>query len=166
MSEELTDIDPQDEVLTSYLDGELSTPERIEVEQRLAADEAFRERLRTLQQAWDALDLLPRASVGDVFTTTTMSMVASELKAQTQLAETTVKQRSSFRMLALVAGTIAATVIGFAVMQYQMQSPNRELVRDLPVIERVEELHSIPSLEFLEKLQKEGLFAGETNESS
>ena len=46
-----------------------------------------------------------------------------------------------------------SALIGFFVVKYQLQAPERQLLRDLPVIERVDQLRSVESLDFLEKLR-------------
>ncbi len=58
-------IDPQPEPptndeLVAYLDGELAPEECRRVEDRLAADDDYRQQLRELDQAWEALNVLPQ----------------------------------------------------------------------------------------------------------
>lgn len=52
--------DAWDELLSAYLDGEVSESERIQVEQRLASDSRARETLRELQQLSTLVRSLPR----------------------------------------------------------------------------------------------------------
>jgi hypothetical protein len=49
-------------------------------------------------------------------------------------------------------------------VRYRLDEPNRELVRDLPVIERIDDYRNIDSMEFLQSLQSEGLFAAEVDD--
>src|SRR5262245_27407349 len=79
--------DEQLEEMVAYLDGELSPDASLRVEQRLAKDESYRQRLARLERAWNALDELPVNTVGDKFSRTTMTMVveaaADELRIKT-----------------------------------------------------------------------------------
>ena len=52
-------VDPDDELLVAYLDGELDSEMRSDLEQRLMDDASLRSRLQTLQRGWDWLDELP-----------------------------------------------------------------------------------------------------------
>src|SRR5436190_13553747 len=90
---ESADFDPIDEELVAYLDGEIDATGRLRVERRLAEDAAFRERLRRMQQTWEALDLLPRSSVGEEFTSSTMTLVVAEQ----EVAATQAVQQLKFR---------------------------------------------------------------------
>ncbi|MEC7354161.1 MAG: hypothetical protein VXY07_03120 [Planctomycetota bacterium] len=144
--------------LVAYLDGELAAEEVTEVEQRLARDDAYRDRLRQLQHSWDLLESLPRTSINDDFTRSTVELVALSIGAQ-------VEQRRGQswwvqRMRWGVAGIIVAVfaLAGFGVAYERLTRDQRQLLRDLPVIERVDLYREVNSIEFLEKLASEGLF--------
>lgn len=164
-SDELDDVDPIDEELVAYLDDEIEPGERLRVERRLADDAAYRDRLRRLQQAWDALDALPHSSLGDAFTSSTMTMVVAEQEQATTQAVRQLKTRHSRRWLVLAVSTLVATALGFVLVYRPLTDSDRELVNDLPVIERIDQLHNTPSVEFLERLQKEGLFLADSDEN-
>ena len=57
--------------------------------------------------------------------------------------------------------TLLSSAAGYACLSAIVAAPNQQLVYDLPVIERVDEYIHADSVEFLEKLQQEGLFGGE-----
>jgi hypothetical protein len=65
----------------------------------------------------------------------------------------------------MILATLAAVAIGFLLVYRRLTSEDQSLVNDLPVIERVDQLHNTPSTEFLDKLQKEGLFLADTDEN-
>ena len=164
-SDELDDVDPVDEELVAYLDDEIEPTDRARVERRLADDAAYRDRLRQLQQAWDALDALPHSSLGEAFTSSTMTMVVAEQEqAATQAVQQLQTQRSK-RWLVLAISTAVAAALGFVLVYRTLTDSDRELVNDLPVIERVDQLHNTPSVDFLERLQKEGLFLANSDEN-
>jgi anti-sigma factor RsiW len=164
-SDELSDVDPVDEELIAYLDDELPVSDRARIERKLADDDAFRERLRRLQQAWDALDLLPRPSADHAFTTSTMQLVATSQANLVHEEEREVTRRRWLVRLATMAAAVIALAAGFALVHRRLTTEDRALVRDLPVIEHVDQLHNTPSLEFLEALEREGLFQGESHDS-
>jgi len=56
---------PNNDELVAYLDGELPPEECRMVEDRLASDEEYRQQLRDLDLAWEALSALPPATVDD-----------------------------------------------------------------------------------------------------
>ena len=62
---------------------------------------------------------------------------------------------------------MALTSLGigyYATMQY-LQGPNEQLKRDLPIIRHVDEYRTADSLEFLQRLADERLFAEEMNDA-
>ena len=164
MSAELDDIDPIDEELVAYLDGEIDATGRARVEQRLAEDADYRDRLRRMQRTWDALDLLPRNNVGEAFTSSTMTLVVAEQQVEATQAVKQFKNQRGQRWLLVAAATLAAATISFALVYRRLTSADRELVNDLPIIEQVDQLHNTPSVEFISHLQQQGMFLADTNE--
>jgi hypothetical protein len=53
---------------------------------------------------------------------------------------------------------VAAALAGFGGVYWTAAMPNRQLVRDLPVIENMEYYRHADSLEFLRRLESESLF--------
>jgi hypothetical protein len=140
------------EELVAYLDGELAPDASRRIEQRLASDPDFRQQLRELDQAWEALDALPRASVDDDFARTTIEMVA--LAAQRDLADDTAKsthvERSQRLRWALAA--IVALAAGYFGATALLPNEDKDLVKDLPVIRQVDMLANIGDIAFLREL--------------
>ena len=79
----VTDPHPEQpaEELVAYLDGELPPEECRHIEARLAADADYRQQLRDLDQAWEALDALPTRKANDDFARTTMELVTVAAQA-------------------------------------------------------------------------------------
>ncbi len=158
--------DPVAEELTAYLDGELDAARRAAVERRLADDEAYRQRLQSLDDAWQLLDELPRTEVDPSFTQSTVEMVALAAEEEVQQAGEITSRR---RWLHWVAGTLAivlATMAGYLVVDHFASQRNDQLVRDLPVIENVELYRHVDSVDFLRQLDAEGLFVEEVQDES
>jgi anti-sigma factor RsiW len=167
----MSDLQPQsetsgaDELLVAYLDGELAADEQVRVERRLADDPEFRARLAQLQRAWDLLDALERTEADEDFARSTVEMVA--VKAASDVEAHRSKSRLRQAWLYAIGGSAmtVSLVAGYLLVARWADRPNRELVRDLPVIERVDEYRNAESVDFLRELHKEGLFAQEVNDA-
>ena len=153
-----TDVDPLHEELTAYLDGELDAADVRRVEERLARDSAYQVELQRLERAWGMLDRLPRATVDEAFSKTTIEMVAvaASEEAHAVLAEQPRRRRRQ-RLLA-AGGMLAAGLIGFVVGTHLFPNPNEELLRDLPVLENFERYYQADNIDFLRMLEEDGLF--------
>jgi ferric-dicitrate binding protein FerR (iron transport regulator) len=156
------ELQPADEQLVAYLDGELSAEERAEVERKLAEDEAYRERLEELDQTWEMLDTLPKADLDDEkFMRSTVEMITI---AASQELESYRERKQLQGWIQYIAGTvliIAAMVGGSRLVHRTMTSEDRWLINNLPVVENVDVYHRAKSVEFLDRLHREGLFTAE-----
>jgi hypothetical protein len=145
-----------DEELTAYLDGELPPDSAKRVESLLAGDEKARDRLGDLAASWDLLDQLPRATVDDLFTRTTVEMVA--VAAESEIAAATAPAK---RRLQWIGGGIAAALaalVGFAAAALALPDNNEALLKDLPVVVDLELYRSAGDMSLLRQFQKEALF--------
>ena len=144
--------DAPSEELVAYLDGELSPEECRRVEERLAQDADYRQQLRDLDQAWEALDVLPAATVDDHFAHTTIEMVTVAAKddLSQHAAQTAAANRKGFLFWAV--GGLAVAVAAFAFTRTFLPDENDRLLTDLPVIRQFDHLSQIENVEFLRKL--------------
>ncbi|WP_254507850.1 anti-sigma factor [Anatilimnocola floriformis] len=150
-----------EEELVAYLDGELPDAERARIEKRLASDAACQRKLAQLQKAWDLLDMLSKAEPDAEFARSTVEMVAIQQEKEVEQLQVNA-HRTKWLMFAGGGVAIAASLVaGFMLASYQLNAPERQLLQDLPVIQRVDELRYAESVDFLERLRREGLFAGE-----
>jgi anti-sigma factor RsiW len=153
-----------DEEIVAYLDGELDREAAIAVERRLADDPAYRARLARLQQAWDLLDRLGRTEADDNFTHSTVAMVTVKAGEDSETGQTEAQRRRRLTYAGLGGLALVAAAIAYVAVDRSLNGENRALVRDLPVIERIDEYSNIDNIEFLKQLQTEGLFAAEVND--
>jgi hypothetical protein len=146
-----TDIRPGDE-LVAYLDGELSPEECRQIEDRLAADADYRRQLHELDQAWEALDALPKPAVNDNFARTTIEMVsvAAQQDVSEQVADAASSRRR--RVWGWAASAVAAAALGFVAARSLIPDSNEKLLADLPVIQQFDVLSQIEDVEFLRRL--------------
>ena len=76
-------VDPLDELLVSYLDGELPPAEAERVERQLAENAEVRRRLQQLENSAEMLvTYLPRSSPTQSFTQVTVTLAAAEAEAE------------------------------------------------------------------------------------
>ena len=86
-----TDEEIDSELLTAYLDGELSDAECIAVEKRLAEDSAFHRHMCDLQNAWNMLDSLPLVQPNSQFVQTTVEMAIAGHKPKSSVVGNIIK---------------------------------------------------------------------------
>jgi anti-sigma factor RsiW len=160
----LADTTSIDEELVAYLDGELSPEDATRVERRMAEDPRYNARLNQLQRAWDLLDTLQRTEADDQFVHSTVAMVAVHATEDAKSQQMKTVRNRSLAWLALVGLVLVSAAVTYGVVQRRLSRPNLQLVRDLPVIERVDEYRNIDSLDFLKQLARENLFASEVDD--
>lgn len=150
-----------DEELVAYLDGELDASGAARVERRLADDAPYRARLAQLQRAWDMLDTLQRIEANDDFARSTVEVIAVKAADDAQTGQMRAIRRRNFTWMSVAAAALVAATVGYMLFSRRLARPNEELVRDLPVIERIDEYGAVDSVEFVERLHQEGLFAAD-----
>jgi hypothetical protein len=126
------------ERLNAYLDGELSADDRSRLEQELADDPQLQRALQGLQRAWDLLDSLPRSEVGDGFAQSTVEMIAVSAADELTAVDKPPPRRVWLDRMLAAAGVAVAAVAGYIVVDALRPPADEALVRDLPVIERID----------------------------
>ena len=164
MSEpELTLDDRQrlEEEFVAYLDGELDADASRRVEERLATDASVRQELHRLERSWQLLERLPRAEVDESFTQSTIEMLAVKAAEDLEKERAREPRRQSRRLAAAAAVALIAIALGYTISRWQWPDPNEQLVRDLPVLENLDQYRQIENIEFLRQLHEQGLFKDE-----
>ncbi|MGD9644258.1 MAG: anti-sigma factor [Pirellulales bacterium] len=146
------DHDALEGEFVAYLDGEVDDALARRVEACVGRDEAARRRLDGLERAWEALDVLPRADVDESFTRSTVEMIALSTAADVTRRRAEGPWRSRALVIAGLLAIPLAVFLGFAGYARWGPSPDRVLLENLPVIERLDEYEPIDSLEFLRQL--------------
>jgi anti-sigma factor RsiW len=144
--------------LVAYLDDELSPEEAARVSRRLMEDPAYQQRLAQLQKAWDLLDTLQKVEPDAEFTRSTVEMVAIQQEKEADQSQATAQQRQIGWWVAGGLAVALSAAAGYGIVQYQLEAPERKLLQDWQVIQRVDQYQKAESVEFLERLRKEGLF--------
>jgi hypothetical protein len=146
---------PAADELVAYLDGELPPDDCRRVEERLAADADYRQQLRDLDQAWEALDALPTRKTNDDFARTTMELVAVAAQADASVVTESAAKARRRRMIWFTTAALAGCLLGFVAAWLLLPNRNLTLLHDLPVIRQVDVLRQVESADFLRRLAAE-----------
>ena len=159
----LTSEEEIDQEIVAYLDGELDPAAAARVERRMAEDPRYNARLNQLEKTWDLLDSLGPLEVDDSFTHSTVAMVALKAQEEVEADRQTAQRKRWLAWAGLGSVALAAGAMAYVAVDQRLNAENRALVRDLPVIERLDEYRHIEDIEFLRELHAEGLFAAEVD---
>lgn len=103
-------LDPDDELLVAYLDGELQRQEQSDLETRLLTNEKLRSRLQQLQMGWDLLEDLPDSSPSMKLVESTLELVVADVLKDQPVVETNKKQWQRPIAVLLLCSTIGLMV--------------------------------------------------------
>lgn len=156
ISERLLDRD--EEILVAYLDGELDAEERRQIEHRMATDSDFRNKMASLEQTWNMLDVLETVPVDKTLVRSTMEMLVLDVEKEIKENEIRRKKRTIPDLLFVILMLFLIGLIGFQLASLVGIRIFTVFMRDIPVIEKLDQLQQIDSIEFLEKLNDEGVF--------
>ncbi len=151
----------QRENLVAYLDGELEDTESQEIDRILARSDVARHEVEALSRAWEMLDLLPKPNASSAFTEKTMTTLRLE-DVSTNFADQPwfiFVRRGAVATIWLTA-IAASAVIGLLATWQWYPNPYRDLLEELPVVKQLDVYSEVESVEFLQALQREGLFEG------
>jgi anti-sigma factor RsiW len=155
----------QRENLVAYLDGELPEPVVREIDQVLSKSPAVRHDVEMLSRTWDLLDQLPRLSTTEDFTARTLAVARNEEtpkpllppKLTQRLQELPLRRGGIVLAWLMVVG--ASAFAGYTVTSRWVPDQSDELLRNFPVIEKLDLYRNAESIEFLKQLeQKIGSF--------
>ena len=121
-----------------------------------------RRRLNQLASSWDLLDQLPRSTVDDLFTRTTVEMVALAAEDEVVQAQAANPARRRRRWLETGIAVVAAGIVGFVIMAITAPDENAALLRDLSVAKNLELYRDVGNLELLKQFQNAKMFSDES----
>ena len=144
-------VDLIDSQLLALLDDDISDMERESLEKRLISEPNLRKRLRDLQQSWEALGELPRKSVDQRFTSTTVEMIVTRASQELDSMPLAVNagRPGRFKLLTLCGVMLvvgAASVYGYRHCQYRNQ------LSDLAVVDHLDALMHADDISFVRAL--------------
>jgi anti-sigma factor RsiW len=151
----------QRENLVAYLDGELEDAESQEIDRILARSDVARHEVEALSRAWDMLDLLPNSTASADFTNRTMATLKLEESpySVTDKPWFIMARRGAVAAVWLAAMAVCGGV-GYLATSVWYPNPHREMLEELPLIRQLDVYGEVESIEFLEQLNREGVFEG------
>ena len=137
-------VDPIEEEISAYLDGELTPEERGAFEEKIANQPELKARVEEERLAWDALEALEADDPDLELTEKTVDRLNSETQTELKTLEAQeTRKRRLFRTVGL-AGAAAAFAIGYLLFSVLFPSVEKRRERDYRVVER---LPLVPSAE-------------------
>ena len=173
---------PDEHNLVAYLDGELDDAAAMQVEQQLATQPEVRHEVERLARTWDFLDLLPSHKASAAFTEQTLTQVRAKVASSgspdepgdvaTQV-ETVARpeqqrqrrefwQRCGLRACGFI-GLLLAASAGFKTTYDRSNSETDALLRDYPLINRLDEYRAAGDAKFLKALHESETFHDNTD---
>lgn len=149
--------DMLDELLTSYLDGELPPDDQKILELRLVKELGLRQRLAELRQAYDLLDDLPETPHDQRFTQSTIEHVVQIVKQERPDSAEKLRRK---RMLLgwmwrfptlLVASVLIGTLLGLIARGFAIKNE----LNNLTLIANLSGLRSANDIEVIKQLSKD-----------
>jgi len=150
--------------LVAYLDGELQGDSARDIEARLGQDASIRAEADALKQAWDLLDYLPRPEPSANFTHRTLERL-EPIKSRSLPSSRWQRWRPRFFAVGWAAAVILAFLggeFGFQFFASRQPPGDRELVRELRLIENKRLYEIGENVEFLRQLDHPDLFGDES----
>jgi anti-sigma factor RsiW len=154
--------DEEREELVAFLDGELTEDDAHKVEAKLNVDAKARAEADALRRTWDLLDYLPRPEASADFTHRTLERVGPVRKTQA------LPRRSRLRVAVVGAAWAASLLVSVAAGHTGMSlwlkrgAAERDLVRDLRLIENKRLYELGEDLDFVRELDQPDVFGDET----
>ncbi|MDO5309705.1 MAG: hypothetical protein Q4G03_09510 [Planctomycetia bacterium] len=151
----LEPLDPDDEIILSYLDGELSDEERNNFEARLHQDASLHARLEEQRAAlsaldsFDPLDSLDDPSHGVDLTEPTLSRLEKETLSEIETLERSYRQEK--RRFQFIEVVCALAVLALGYISFSELFPDRDAkrARDCRVVECLTQLEAVQNFEYL-----------------
>ncbi len=149
----------QREDLVAYLDGELPDEEVQQIDHIIARSEVARHEVEALARTWEMLDVLPSAKASDDFASKTMTNL-KVMEAPFILEDQW--WYPYFRRAAVICGWLLCLGfsgwLGFQITRNWVPNPDDELLKDLPVIENLDQYQDVREIEFLNLLKQSSVF--------
>lgn len=143
-------VDPDDELLVAYLDGELDAKTENDLMDRLTEDQNLNQRLRRLQEGWEWLDTLPGVASNEKLVESTLELVVADIvKAKPKTDSVWSKYRLAIAIaLASLLG-IAASIIAVSIIR---SNRYEQELRDLEIAQHLNGYLHGGNLELMRKL--------------
>ena len=149
----------QREDLVAYLDGELPDEEVQQIDHIIARSEVARHEVEALARTWEMLDVLPSAKASDDFASKTMTnlkVMEAPFILEDQWWYPYLRRAGVNCGWVLCLGL--SGWLGFQITRHWVPNPHDELLKDLPVIENLDQYQDVREIEFLNLLKQSSVF--------
>lgn len=153
------ELDPLDEEIVAYLDGELSPEERFAFERRLDAEPELRARVDAERSAWNALSLLDVEMPNERLPDAVVERLDAETQTELIALAASLRRRRALRALGLGSTALLLAAVGFGVFSLLFPDVQTRRERDFRVVERLAQLEIVGDFDYLTALDASGLFA-------
>lgn len=151
-------LDPLEEQIVAYLDGELTPEEQAIFEKFIENEPELKQRINEERKAWNALELLDSESSEQDIVGSTVDRLNSETQAELQLLQLKTRRRRSILIIASICASIVLCFVGYAFSSLVFPDIQTRRERDCHVVERLPALEAAGSFEYLNALDDAGLF--------
>ena len=154
----------QREDLVAYLDGELPDAQAQQIDQVLARSEVARHEVEALARTWEMLDVLPTPKAPPEFTERTMTTL-KVAEVPFDITEQPWFKPAKRGLVAVVWITAVCLSgwFGYQITNEWIANPTRQLLVDLPTVEKLDLYQEVESIDFLDSLHKSQLFDQSTD---
>lgn len=159
-------LSPQDrEELVAFLDQEVGGDAADRVSSRIANDSGARQEADALKQTWELLDFLPRPTISEDFSQRTSQLIRLRAKEAPLDSEPLTQQPGPLVHTEPGGWLMPVWLVGLSVcflagLYWGWNRPRSDdaLLRDLPVLERYDDLRAVGDAEFLRSLRDSKIF--------
>ena len=149
------------ENLVAYLDGELGDVATQEIERTLAENSTLREEVEVLTRSFEMLDELPRPQLSSEFTERTIATIQLSQPSSSDAGEEEPTSSWPGRR-SLIAGWLlglaASVALGLWIGGQVGSDDSDRLIEDLPLLKNLDTYREVEDIEYLRKLNEQGLF--------
>jgi anti-sigma factor RsiW len=150
--------------LVAYLDGELPDATAQQIDQVLARSEVARHEVEALARTWEMLDVLPTPKAPPEFTKRTMTtLTTAEIPYNLSDQPWFVYVRRSATVAVWAIALGASGWLGYQVTNNWIDNPHKQMLQDLPTLQKLDTYEEVESIDFLNKLQNSRVFDSEKN---
>lgn len=145
--------------LVAYLDGELDDITTQEMEHLLTVSSEARHEVDMLTRTFSLLDSLPRPTASEEFTRKTFSTLKTESAKESWTERPWYRHaRRGLVAVSWLVGLLVAVCTAYYAANRAAPAADRALIRELPVIENLDEYSDIGGIDELRELAKHGVF--------
>ncbi len=151
-------LDPLDEEIAAYLDGELDDDARAAFERRLAEDPELQARVDVERSAWDALSLLDVAEPNERTLEETVARLDAETQTELRALSAALPRRRLVCFVGVFLSALLLAALGFVVFSSLFPDVQTRRARDCRVVERLAQLEIVGDFDYLTALDASRLF--------